>query len=185
MEIIGIEYRKELGVPGEGAIGTKVSGSFHSLVLQNGGAEREERVVVQESEAQRVVEGDGCGGGRILRGGCGHRRGVGIRWRRFLRGCASGQGEKPQGENKRSSLPRYLLNRCRSVPGHGIRACESSRIGRSAEFGALGEGGCVQAHSDLARVARSENLVFSYLLYRPIVYKRPRWHTQQKAKRNC
>jgi len=45
-----------LSVPGEHGIGAKVGGGFHGLVLQDGGAQSEQRVVVLQREAERVIE---------------------------------------------------------------------------------------------------------------------------------
>src|SRR5260370_37724946 len=68
IEVAGIEERDELGVPGQIGIGTKVGGDFLGLILQDRGAQCQERVVVLHSETQSVFKSYVCGRICVLRG---------------------------------------------------------------------------------------------------------------------
>jgi hypothetical protein len=111
VEVVGLKDGKELGVPSERWVGTKVGGDFLGLVLQDSGTEGEKGVVVLESKAQRVIESDVRRCGRILSSGRSGRNGCRVsRRQRFLCGSACEHGQNPCGEsNSNSHFPRYLL----------------------------------------------------------------------------
>jgi len=62
VKLAGLKNGQVLRVPGEDRIGAEIGGDFESLVLEDGGAGGLESVIVLESEADGLVEGNACGG---------------------------------------------------------------------------------------------------------------------------
>ncbi len=57
-ELTGIEERQELGVPGKDRVGVKICSCFEGLVLQDGRARGLQGVIVLQSQANRLLNGN-------------------------------------------------------------------------------------------------------------------------------
>src|SRR5271170_5345527 len=57
-EVAGLKNGDELRVPGDNGIGAEVCGDFLGLILKNGGAQGQQRVIVLQGKANRFVKRD-------------------------------------------------------------------------------------------------------------------------------